>query len=171
MSRSRNVTQSSFRGTQLLGIPRNDDSIETRLRLADLRNAAHREAVPYLNARSRIPDQYTIREQHFSPFEVPTSASFLPLVTTTNIAPSVPVSNSKIISKGICNQQCKPNDDVCSVCLEDYKTDALVLADCGHIFHEKCLVGWIDSVGSRDICFRLIIVIIAHKIRDRILGE
>jgi len=43
-----------------------------------------------------------------------------------------------------------PND-TCSVCFSDEYCDNKTMLDCGHMFHENCVIDWFDS-GSNKTC-------------------
>ncbi|PVU86758.1 hypothetical protein BB561_006566 [Smittium simulii] len=41
----------------------------------------------------------------------------------------------------------------CSVCLDDYNADSLVIElDCEHIFHEHCILQWLNINGNCPVC-------------------
>ncbi|XP_074641041.1 RING finger protein 24-like [Tubulanus polymorphus] len=45
------------------------------------------------------------------------------------------------------------NSDICPVCLDEYHTkEQIALCRCGHTFHKKCLVMWLDQKNNCPVC-------------------
>ena len=36
------------------------------------------------------------------------------------------------------------NSDICTICLDDLKSNNVVITECNHIFHKDCLLRWIN---------------------------
>ena len=58
----------------------------------------------------------------------------------------------------------------CSICLEEAKEEAtgyVTIKTCGHVFHRKCLFGWIIMHGSCPLCQRDIFDVPDQDVLDR----
>ena len=42
-------------------------------------------------------------------------------------------------------QSIKPSDDVCAICLDEFREGASKLSTCSHLFHRACLNKWLDT--------------------------
>jgi len=72
--------------------------------------------------------------------------------TVTDNTPINPIDNLQtlIITNNII-------DDVCSICLEEFKYDEeLKKLKCAHIFHKECLEPWLDNNNKCPICRAII---------------
>lgn len=45
------------------------------------------------------------------------------------------------------------SNDTCSICLVDFKSDAVSL-ECNHVFHIECITEWIKSRRNCPVCRR-----------------
>ena len=45
------------------------------------------------------------------------------------------------------------NSSSCSICLEEYeKEDDIIILKCSHIYHDKCIMGWLNKDISCPMC-------------------
>ncbi|CAI9783240.1 unnamed protein product [Fraxinus pennsylvanica] len=79
--------------------------------------------------------------------------------TTRNIgqehAPSATNSSNSIVQLIITSKHARESkQDVCAVCLSDFKEDdgVRVLPECTHIFHVACIDKWLDSHHNCPLC-------------------
>ena len=57
------------------------------------------------------------------------------------------IKNNKIDPKFISKESC------CSICLEDFdETKDIIYLDCKHIYHEDCIIEWINKEPSCPLC-------------------
>jgi hypothetical protein len=63
----------------------------------------------------------------------------------------------------------KSLDESCPICIEDYKTDEmLVQLPCGHAFHKDCILPWITEKNSCPTCRFELPLADAEQERDRV---
>ncbi|KAL5541289.1 hypothetical protein UlMin_042511 [Ulmus minor] len=81
-----------------------------------------------------------------------------------NSASIVPMGLDDIIigsyPKTLIGESCRlpnPTDNTCSICLSEYKTkEALrTIPDCGHYFHDDCIVEWLKLNATCPLCRNL----------------
>lgn len=45
------------------------------------------------------------------------------------------------------------NDNTCSICLEDFSENKEnIILECKHIYHEDCIIGWLNKDTSCPLC-------------------
>jgi hypothetical protein len=62
-------------------------------------------------------------------------------------------NSEKITKRNLKDYIVKENEEVCSICIENMKTDhKLKILKCNHYFHEKCIMEWLKNSEVCPLC-------------------
>ena len=55
-------------------------------------------------------------------------------------------------SSNIINE--KEDEDLkrCAICLEDFEREEVVVTPCNHMFHEECIIPWVNGNDQCPVC-------------------
>ena len=46
----------------------------------------------------------------------------------------------------------RDSQNICAVCFEAYEIDKIILLDCGHAYHGKCIRSWVNKQDNCPLC-------------------